>query len=324
MAARRVTDTHPETLYLVDILKGTAAPLADVLPASLRERPLVAGEAVRIPTFDGRKIPALLYSPPTGSGPLPAIIDVHGGPNAQAGRRFSAIRQYLVAKGYVVLVPNVRGSTGYGRTYASLANLDLGGGPLQDVLSCKKWLVERARVDADRVAIMGASYGGYMALAAATFEPTEFVAHVDFFGFSDLRRLVRSYPPYWLVYASYAYKLYGDPDNPAHADYQHRRSPVHFLDRVKRPLLVVQGENDTIVRKDQSEAVVKPLRERGLPVHYLVVAGEGHGFSSTRSRILAYETMDRFLDRYVLQDSAVQVIATEEPTPASAAVSPGR
>jgi dipeptidyl aminopeptidase/acylaminoacyl peptidase len=322
LAAKSVTDTHPEALYLVDLRKGAATLVAEVLPASLRGRTLVAGKAVRIPSFDERKVPALLYSPPSGPGPFPAVIDIHGGPNAQAGRRFSAIRQYLVAKGYVVLVPNVRGSTGYGRSYASLANMDLGGGPLRDVVSCKKWLVDHARVDGNRVAIMGASYGGYMALAAAVFEPDEFVAHVDFFGFSDLKRLVSSYPPYWLVYASYAHKLYGDPNNPAHAGYQREHSPVHFLDRVKRPLLVVQGENDTIVRKDQSEAVVKPLRERGLPVHYLVVPGEGHGFSSTRSRVLAYTTMDRFLDRYVFQDHSVTVIATEETTPASPAGGP--
>jgi dipeptidyl aminopeptidase/acylaminoacyl peptidase len=236
------------------------------------------------------------------------VIDVHGGPTAQAKREFSAIYQYLVSKGYVVLVPNVRGSTGYGRTYTMLDNLDLGGGPLKDVIACKKWLGEHANVADDRVAIMGASYGGYMALAAAAFTPTEFAAHVDYFGFSDLKRFVESYPPYWAVYSPFTHKKYGDPKNPAHAEYQYERSPLNFVERNQRPLLVVQGENDAVVPKEQSDRLVEALHGRDVPVYYLVIPGEGHGFSKTANRLKAYETTDRFLDRYIFHDKTVHVL----------------
>src|SRR4029453_14399209 len=126
-----------------------------------RGRPMVPGEAVEIPSFDGRRVPAFLYRPAT-LGPVPAIIDVHGGPTAQSLRAFSPFRQYAVSKGYAVLVPNVRGSTGYGKTYTRLDNLDLGGGPLKDIVACKRWLVEKASAAPHQVVVMGGSYGGYM------------------------------------------------------------------------------------------------------------------------------------------------------------------
>jgi dipeptidyl aminopeptidase/acylaminoacyl peptidase len=307
VAARLVSDTAPETVYVTDLEQQRSVRLLDPLPASLRGRPMVKGEAVRIRSFDGREVPAFLYKP-AGRGPFPAVIDVHGGPNAQATRAFSGVRQYLLSKGYVVLVPNVRGSTGYGKTYAALDNLDLGGGPLQDILACKRWLSSNAGVDGARVAVMGASYGGYMALAAAAFAPEEFAAHVDYFGISDLKSFVESFPPYWAVYSPFAHQKYGNPKDPAHARYQHERSPLNFVERMRRPLLVVQGANDAQVRKDQSDRLVKALEGRDVPVYYLVIPGEGHGFSKATSRLRAYEATDRFLDRHLLGDTTVQVL----------------
>ncbi len=305
LAATLVTDTAPETLYVVDLARQTATRLADVLPEALRGRRMTPGRAVRIRSFDGREVPALVYEPP-GRGPFPAVIDVHGGPNAQAKRAFVGLRQYLVSKGYVVLVPNVRGSTGYGKTWTALDDLDLGGGPLRDVLACKRWLVDEARVDEARVAIMGASYGGYMAVAAAAFHPTEFTAHVDHFGITDFKALLDSYPAYWAAYSPFTYRKYGDPKNPDHARYQRERSPIYHVDRIARPLLVVQGENDARVPRDQSDRLVAALRGRQVPVHYLVIPGEGHGFSKNANRLAAYEATDRFLDRYVWGDTTVE------------------
>jgi dipeptidyl aminopeptidase/acylaminoacyl peptidase len=235
------------------------------------------------------------------------VIDVHGGPTAQSQRDFNRFRQYLVSKGYVVLVPNVRGSTGYGKTYTTLDNHDLGGGPLQDIVFCKKWLTQHAGVSADRVAVLGGSYGGYMALAAATFTPTEFAGAVDYFGVSDLKSLIESFPPYWAAYATAIYRKFGDPKNPADAQYQHDRSPLNFVDRIQRPLMVVQGDHDARVKKDQSDRIVAALQRRQVPVHYLVLENEGHGFSKNENLLLAYQLSDRFLDRYVLGDTSVQV-----------------
>jgi dipeptidyl aminopeptidase/acylaminoacyl peptidase len=189
-----------------------------------------------------------------------------------------------------------------------LDNLDLGGGPLKDVVAAKGWLVKQAAVDAGKVVVFGGSYGGYMALVAATFAPEEFAALIDYCGVSDLKTLVESFPPYWAASASYVYKKFGDPKNPEHAQYQHDRSPINFVDKIVRPLLVIQGERDPRVKKDQSDRIVAALESRKVPVHYLVVKDEGHGFSKTEDIVLMYQTADRFLDRYVFGDSSVTVL----------------
>jgi dipeptidyl aminopeptidase/acylaminoacyl peptidase len=299
-------DTAPAAPFVIDLKEGRVIPVLDPRPASLKDRPMVTALSVHVPSFDGQKVPAFLYAPP-GEGPFPAIIDVHGGPTAQSHRDFSRMRQYLVSKGYVVLVPNVRGSTGYGKTWTRLDNLDLGGGPLKDIVACKKYLVDHAHVAADKVAVMGGSYGGYMALAAAAFTPAEFAVNVDYFGVSDLKSLVESFPPYWASAASYIYQKFGDPKNPAHAAYQHDRSPLNFVDQMTRPLLVVQGEKDARVKADQSERIVAALKRRQVPVHYLVLPGEGHGFTKNENYLRAYQTTDRFLDRYLWGDTSVTV-----------------
>ena len=300
-----VSDTSPSSSYVIDLKSGTVTALTDPLPESLRGRTMVAGEAVEIPSFDGKKVPAFLYRPTGVVGPVPAIIDVHGGPTSQSRRTFAAFRQYAVSKGYAVLVPNVRGSTGYGKTYTRLDNLDLGGGPLKDIVACKRWLVTNASVAPDKAVVFGGSYGGYMALVAEAFTPDEFAANVDFFGVSDLKTLVESFPPYWASSASYIFQKFGDPKNPAHTTYQHDRSPIHFVGQMKRPLLVVQGDKDARVKKEQSDRIVQGLRDRKVPVHYLILENEGHGFTKTENNLRALKLTDRFLDRYVFGDTSI-------------------
>jgi dipeptidyl aminopeptidase/acylaminoacyl peptidase len=292
---------------VVDLVSGVAHKVIEPLPTSLAGRKMAVGESVRIPSFDGKEVQAFLYKP-EGAGPFPAVIDVHGGPTSQSRREFSGLRQYLISKGYAVLVPNVRGSTGSGKTWTQLDNLDLGGGPLKDVLACKDWLAKNANVDPAKLVIFGGSYGGYMVLSALTSAPEAFVAGVDYFGVSDLKSLVVSFPPYWASEASSIYKKFGDPKNPEHAQYQHDRSPVNFIDKIVRPVLVVQGERDPRVRKDQSDRIVAALEKRKVPVHYLVIPNEGHGFSQVANNLLAAATMDRFLDRYVFGDMSAEVI----------------
>jgi len=308
MAAYILSDDVPIDIYMIDLKESKATRITNVLPDSLKNVKMVAGESVKIPSFDEHKVPAFVYRQ-TGKGPFPAVIDVHGGPTAQSLRLFNNFRQYLHSKGYVVLVPNVRGSTGYGKSYTKLDNLDLGGGPLKDIVHCKKWLVENADVDPGKVVVMGGSYGGYMALASATFTPDEFAANVDYFGPSDLKSLVESFPPYWASFATYIYAKFGDPKNPEHAKYQHDRSPLYYVDKITRPLLVVQGDNDARVKQDQSDRIVAALKERKVPVHYLVIKGEGHGFSKESNRLATYKVTDQFLDRYIFGDTSVRVDA---------------
>ena len=259
------TDATPSTPYALDLQTGEARKLDEPLTPSLRGRSMVVGESVRVPSFDSKPVPAFAYRPPRD--PVAAIILVHGGPTSQSRRTFGAFTQYLVSKGYAVLVPNVRGSTGYGKSWTRLDSHDLGGGPLQDVVACKWWLVGNAAVPDDKVVVMGGSYGGYMALAAEAFAPDEFAANVDYFGVSDLKTL-------------------------------------GAVDRMKRPLLVVQGDHDPRVTKEQSDRIVEALRARKVPVEYLVLDNEGHGFSRTDSMLRAYGATDAFLDRYLLGGGA--------------------
>ncbi len=210
-----------------------------------------------------------------------------------------------------MLVPNVRGSVGYGKTYTKLDNKDFGGGPLQDVLACKQWLVANAQVDAARVTIMGQSYGGYMALAAAVFAPKQFAAHIDMFGIVDLKSLVESFPTYWASSAAYIHRKFGNPADPADARYQHDRSPLYFVDRIERPVLVIQGANDSRVKQEQSDRLVAALRKRTVPVEYLVIPGEGHGFSKIENQQRALEATDRFLDHYIFGDTTMTILPTD-------------
>jgi len=157
--------------------------------------------------------------------------------------------------------------------------------------------------------VMGGSYGGYMALAAATFTPTEFAALVDLFGVSDLKTLVEGFPAYWSSASEAIYRKFGDPKNPDDEKYQHDRSPIHFVDKIVRPLLVVQGDRDARVKKDQSDRMVEALKKRKMPVHYLVLADEGHGFSRTENIVATYRATDRFLDRYLFGDTSFEVLS---------------
>jgi len=303
-----VGDASPPTPYVIDLQTGQARALGEPFPPALRDRPMATSRSVRIDSFDGKPVPAFLFAPAERSGATPAIISVHGGPTWQSFRRFSPFVQYFVSKGYTVLVPNVRGSTGYGKTWTMLDSKDFGGGPLKDVVAGKQWLIQNAGVAPDRVAIAGGSYGGYMVLAAATFTPSEFAAHVDYFGVSELKSLIEQFPAYWESSKAGIRAKFGDPDDPKDAAYLHDRSPLYFVDRIQRPLLVVQGDKDVRVRKDQSDRIVDALKGRHVPVHYLVLKDEGHGFSRNESQIAAFGATDRFLDWYLFGDTSQPVV----------------
>ena len=310
VGTRLMTDVTPAVPMVLDLKEQRARALAEALPPALQAVKLRQAESVRIPSFDGREVPAFIYR--TEGTPVGAVIWVHGGPTSQSPRNFMLFPQYLLTKGYDVLVPNVRGSVGYGKSWTRLNNKDIGGGPLKDVVACKKWLVTQASVPEGKVVVLGGSYGGYMALAAEAFAPGEFGANVDYFGVSDLKSLVESFPAYWAAFSSDIYVKFGNPADPADAAYQREQSPLFFADRMVKPLLVVQGDKDARVKKDQSDRIVESLKKRGVPVHYLVLKDEGHGFSRNESYQAAFEATDRFLDRYLLGDTSRPVVPGEK------------
>lgn len=206
-------DRQPTNLYVVDLQNNKNLQLTNSLPKEIDQRILSESELVRYATFDGKQIPAYLYKPVNlkAGEKRPVIIEVHGGPMFQSTKSFSPLRQYLINSGYVVLLPNVRGSTGYGKTYHILDDHDWGGAPLQDVVWGKKYLSTLDYVDTSKVVILGGSYGGYMTLAGLTFAPDVFAAGVDICGPSNLQTLLASVPPYWEPFIKYFHREVGDP-----------------------------------------------------------------------------------------------------------------
>ncbi len=293
-------DTRPSDLHIMDLSNGHLARLTNSLPAEIDQDDLVESHLVRYATFDGKKVPAYLYVPEDlGTGEKrAAIVWVHGGPAAQARPGYSALQQFFVNQGYVVLMPNVRGSTGYGKTYQTLDDHDWGGAPLQDVASAKKHLESLGYVDPAKVVILGGSYGGYMVLSALTREPATFAAGVDICGPSNLHTLLASVPPYWEPFMKYFKREIGDPA--VDKDFLDSRSPLFAADRIVRPLFVIQGANDPRVKRVESDAIVEAVRKRQGIAEYMIFEDEGHGLMKKENQIQAYSAVKTFLDTYVV------------------------
>ncbi len=253
----------------------------------------VTPETVSFPSFDGLEVPAFLYVPPGVESP-PVVINVHGGPESQATPMYSPVVQYFVNRGYAVLVPNVRGSTGYGRTYTHLDDVEKRMDAVADLKAAVEWLRRSGRVDGEKIAIMGGSYGGFMVLAALTTYPDLWAAGVDIVGIANFETFLRNtsaYRRHWRI------PEYGDPDRDA--DLFRRISPIHHTDRIEAPLMVIHGDNDPRVPLSEAEQMVEALRGRGHPVDLMRFPDEGHGVIKLKNKLVAYPAIGAFLDRYL-------------------------
>jgi len=297
-------DRQPTNLYIVDLQNNKNQQLTNSLPKEIDQRNLSESELVRYATFDGKQIPAYLYKPVNlkAGEKRPVIIEVHGGPMFQSTKSFSPLRQYLVNNGYVVLLPNVRGSTGYGKTYHILDDHDWGGAPLQDVVWGKKFLATLDYVDTAKVVILGGSYGGYMTLAGLTFAPDVFAAGVDICGPSNLQTLLASVPPYWEPFIKYFHREVGDPKKDQ--KFLKERSPLFSADRIQRPLFVIQGANDPRVKQQESDQIVDALKKKGGVVEYMIFPDEGHGLRKKENQIKAYNRVREFLDQHIMNKAS--------------------
>ena len=255
----------------------------------------VAPSLVHYPTFDGREIPAFLYLPrneqPRG---LPVVIYVHGGPEGQSRPIFNAVIQYLVACGYGVFVPNVRGSTGYGYEYQSLDDVRLRMDSVADLQHAVFYLRESGIADSRRIAVMGASYGGFMVLSALTAYPDLWAAGVDIVGVANFVTFLENTGP-WRRKLREA--EYGSLEHDR--EFLEQISPIRSVERISAPLFVVHGANDPRVPVGEAEQVVAALRERKVPVEYMRFEDEGHGLVKRANRLIAYPAIARFLDEHV-------------------------
>lgn len=256
-------------------------------------RAFVSPRLVSYPTFDGRQIPAWLYSPagirPTGENPI--ILHVHGGPESQDRPVFNPIYQYFVHRGYSVLAPNVRGSSGYGRTYIHLDDVRNRMDSVRDLEYAQKWLVSSGWAAEDRIAVMGGSYGGFMTLSAITTYPDLWKAAVELFGIGDFLTFLENTGSYRRRQRSFEY---GDPVEDA--EFLREISPIHRADAIKCPLMALHGARDPRVPISETEKLVATLSELGQTVEYVRFEDEGHGFVKRPNRITAYTAIADFLD----------------------------
>ena len=292
-------DTSPNNLMVVDLASGEAKQLTDALNPAIDEEVLVDAEIIRYPSFDGLEIPSILYKPKGASAetPVPAVVWVHGGPGGQTRAGYSATIQFLVNHGYAVLGANNRGSSGYGKTFFHMDDKKHGDVDLQDIVYGEKWLAAQDWVDADKIGIIGGSYGGYMVGAALAFEPDVFKVGINIFGVMNWVRTLDSIPPWW---ESFKEALYDEMGDPATDGERHRAiSPLFHPEGIKVPLMVIQGANDPRVLKVESDEIVEAVKANGVPVEYVVFDDEGHGFTKKANRITADEAYLSFLDKYL-------------------------
>jgi dipeptidyl aminopeptidase/acylaminoacyl peptidase len=240
-----------------------------------------APRLIEYDSFDGRKIPALVYQP-EGNGPHPVVISIHGGPEGQSRPFFNPVNEYLVSElGIAVLLPNVRGSTGYGRAYSLLDNGERREDSVKDIGALLDWIAQQPALDSRRVAVYGGSYGGYMSLAAgATFGP-RVAAVVDMVGISNFVTFLESTKEYRRDLRRVEY---GDERVPAMREFLQRISPLENSSRIVAPLFVAQGANDPRVPLSEAEQIVEKLRAEGREVWFMLAADEGHGFQKKANR----------------------------------------
>ena len=225
---------------------------------------------------------------------LPVVINPHGGPWARDSWGFNPEIQFLANRGYAVLQMNFRGSTGYGRKFFEASFKKWGREMQDDITDGTKWLIDKGIADSTRIAIYGGSYGGYATLMGLVKEPKMYAAGVDYVGVSNMFTFMKTIPPYWEPMLEMMYEMVGDVEKDSAM--LREVSPVFHVDKIKAPLFIAQGANDPRVNVDESDQMVKAMKEKGIDVEYLVKKDEGHGFRNEENRFEFYRAMEKFLN----------------------------
>lgn len=298
----------PSNLFTHNLETGESKQLSDVLNPDIQKEDLVRAEVIRYTSFDGLEIPAIYYKPHQADSDhkVPALVWVHGGPGGQSRQTFNSFVQYMVNHGYAILAVNNRGSSGYGKTFYQMDDLNHGDKDLKDCVAGKDWLAARPEIAEDKIGIIGGSYGGYMTMAALTYTPEEFAVGVNLFGVTNWIRTLRSIPPWW---ESFKDALYLELGNPNTADSVRLKaiSPLFHTDKVTKPLIVLQGSQDPRVLQVESDEIVAGVRENGVPVEYVLFEDEGHGFVKKENQITAYSKVLEFLDIHLKGDKGTPI-----------------
>ncbi len=293
------SDTEPGTTYLFD-RKAKKLTKQYTTRENLPRSALSPMKPIRYKSSDGLEIPAYLTLPKgAGVKNLPLLVIPHGGPWARDSWGFNSLAQFFANRGYAVLSPNFRGSTGYGKKFIDAGNNQWGDKMQDDLTWGVKYLVATGIADPKRVGILGGSYGGYATLAGVTYTPDLYAAAVAIVAPSNLNTLLGSIPPYWEQIRQVFYKRMGDPNTPEGKAQLKRQSPLNHIDKVKTPLMIVQGANDPRVKKTEADQIVIALRDRNYPVQYLLADDEGHGFQRPVNNMALFAEAEKFLAQYL-------------------------
>jgi dipeptidyl aminopeptidase/acylaminoacyl peptidase len=255
---------------------------------------LVRPEQRTFRAHDGLELSGWLYRPASGQAPFATVLFFHGGPEGQERPFFNSTYQALLARGIALFAPNVRGSTGFGKKFVYLDNGELRVNAIRDIRSCLDFVVSSGVAAPERIGIMGGSYGGYMVMAGLTEYPELFAAGADYFGVVNFETFFKHTEP-WM--AAISKVEYGDPDT--QVELLRRLSPIHKVDRVRAPTIVLHGANDTNVPVVEAEQVVESLKKRNVPVEYILFPDEGHGFRKLPNRIRATTAVVSWFERYL-------------------------
>jgi dipeptidyl aminopeptidase/acylaminoacyl peptidase len=293
------SDTEPGEYVLFDRNSREIKPQFRIRENLPREA-LASMQPIRYASSDGLEIPAYLTLPkgiPAKS--LPLLVIPHGGPWARDTWGYNGFAQFFANRGFAVLQPNFRGSTGFGKKFLQAGNGQWGRKMQDDITWGVQHLIKQGIADPKRVAILGGSYGGYATLAGVAFTPDLYAAAVSIVGPSNLITLLNSIPPYWEAGRKQLYSRMADPTTPEGKALLEKQSPLNSADKIKTPLMVVQGANDPRVKKHESDQIVVALRDRNFPVEYLVAPDEGHGFAKPENNLAMIAAAERFLAKHI-------------------------
>ncbi|MBL7963977.1 MAG: S9 family peptidase [Flavobacteriales bacterium] len=291
------SDRQPGKYYFYDATADKLEHVATLRPW-INEEHMAEMRPISYQSRDGLTIHGYLTLPKGREAKdLPVIINPHGGPWARDEWGFNSQVQWLANRGYAVLQMNFRGSTGYGREFWTKSFKQWGRTMQDDITDGVEWLKKEGIADSTRIAIYGASYGGYATLAGITFTPELYTCAVDYVGVSNMFTFMNTIPPYWEAWRKQMYEMVGDPK--ADSVLLRAASPVFFVDQIQCPLFIAQGATDPRVNKAESDQVVEALKARGVEVQYMVKDNEGHGFRNEENRFDFYGAMEKFLDQHI-------------------------